>query len=61
MRDAGFKAATTTLFGYARPSDTWTLARVRVNRSDGVDGVLRNLRTLGASPNAAPTGSSAGE
>ena len=61
VRTAGFKAATTTLFGYARPSDTWTLARVRVNRSDGVDGVLRNLRTLGANPNAAPTGSSAGE
>jgi peptidoglycan/xylan/chitin deacetylase (PgdA/CDA1 family) len=61
VRHDGFKAATTTLFGYARPGDTWTLARVRVNRSDGVDGVLRNLRTLGANPNAAPTGSNAGE
>jgi peptidoglycan/xylan/chitin deacetylase (PgdA/CDA1 family) len=61
VRAAGFKAATTTLFGYARPRDTWTLARVRVNRSDGVDGVVRNLRALGANPNAAPTGSSSGE
>jgi peptidoglycan/xylan/chitin deacetylase (PgdA/CDA1 family) len=55
VKRAGFKAATTTRFGFARPQDTYTLARVRVNRSDGVDGVLRNLRTLGANPKAAPT------
>ena len=61
VRRDGFRAATTTLFGDARPGDTWTLARVRVNRSDGVDGVLRNLRALGANPNAPPTGSSSGE
>jgi peptidoglycan/xylan/chitin deacetylase (PgdA/CDA1 family) len=61
VRRDGFRAATTTLFGNARPGDTWTLARVRVNRSDGVNGVLRNLRALGANPNAAPTGSSSGE
>jgi peptidoglycan/xylan/chitin deacetylase (PgdA/CDA1 family) len=61
VRRDGFRAATTTLFGDARPGDTWTLARVRVNRSDGVDGVLRDLRALAASPNAAPTGSGSGE
>jgi peptidoglycan/xylan/chitin deacetylase (PgdA/CDA1 family) len=61
VRRAGFKGATTTAFGFARPSDTYTLARVRVNRSDGVDGVLRNLRTLGAHPDAAPTGANEGD
>ena len=61
VRSAGYRAATTTLFGYARPNDTFTLARVRVNRSDGVDGVLRNVKALGANPNAAPTGQGAGD
>jgi peptidoglycan/xylan/chitin deacetylase (PgdA/CDA1 family) len=59
VRRAGFKAATSTQFGFARPQDTYTLARVRVNRSDGVDGVLRTLRALGANPDAAPTGGAA--
>jgi peptidoglycan/xylan/chitin deacetylase (PgdA/CDA1 family) len=56
VKRAGFNAATSTRFGFARPQDTYTLARVRVNRSDGVDGVLRNLRTMGANPDTAPTG-----
>ena len=56
VRRDGFKAATTTRFGYARPRDSYTLARVRVNRSDGAGGLLRNLRSLAAHPNAAPTG-----
>jgi peptidoglycan/xylan/chitin deacetylase (PgdA/CDA1 family) len=54
VRRAGYLGATTTQFGYARPRDRFTLARVRVNRSDGVAGVLRNVRTLGAHPDAAP-------
>ena len=52
VRNAGFKAATTTLFGYARPSDTWSLARVRVNRSDGAAGLLAKLKAT--DPSAAP-------
>jgi peptidoglycan/xylan/chitin deacetylase (PgdA/CDA1 family) len=56
VRRAGYLGATTTLFGYARPGDTYTLARVRVNRSDGVAGVLRSVRQLGADPAAAPSG-----
>jgi peptidoglycan/xylan/chitin deacetylase (PgdA/CDA1 family) len=61
VRRAGYKGATTTLFGYARPGDTYTLARVRVNETDGVSGVMRNLRQLGADPNATPSGQGSGD
>ena len=54
VRRAGYLAATTTDSGYARPRDTYKLARVRVNGSDGPDGLLRKLETLGAIPNAPP-------
>ena len=45
---AGFEAATTTAFGLASPTaDRFTLARVRVDRGDGADGLMRKLASLG--------------
>jgi len=45
---AGFEGATTTAFGLASPTaGRFTLARVRVDRGDGVDGLMRKLATLG--------------
>ena len=55
VRRAGYLAATTTDSGYARRRDTYKLARVRVNGSDGPTGLLRQLDTLGAKPDAPPT------
>jgi len=40
-------SATTTLYGLATPDDPYRLARVRVNRSDGVDGFAAKLVELG--------------
>ena len=47
-RDAGYVGATTTAPGLARPTDMFRLARVRVDRSDGVNGLAAKLRALGA-------------
>jgi len=44
---AGYLGATTTDYGLARPQDPYRLARVRVNRSDGVAGLAAKLRALG--------------
>jgi len=48
VRRAGYLGATTTNLGLARPSDLYTLRRVRVNRSDGVAGLAATLSSLGA-------------
>jgi peptidoglycan/xylan/chitin deacetylase (PgdA/CDA1 family) len=48
VKAAGFEGATTTEFGLASPQTEWfTLARVRVDRGDGVDGLARKLASLG--------------
>ena len=46
VQAAGFLGATTTQYGLARATDLYTLARVRVNRSDGVNGLAARLRSL---------------
>jgi len=48
VRAAGYLGATTTQFGLADPAHLDTLARVRVNGSDGVAGFAAKLRGLGA-------------
>jgi len=54
VRRAGFFGATTTEYGLARPSEPFSLDRVRVNRTDGVAGFAAKLRALaprlGANP-----------
>jgi peptidoglycan/xylan/chitin deacetylase (PgdA/CDA1 family) len=44
VREAGFRGATTTVFGLARPASPFTLRRIRVNGSDHADDVLRHIR-----------------
>jgi peptidoglycan/xylan/chitin deacetylase (PgdA/CDA1 family) len=46
VQQAGYLAATTTRYGLARPSELYTLARVRVNGSDGVRAFAAKLETL---------------
>jgi peptidoglycan/xylan/chitin deacetylase (PgdA/CDA1 family) len=48
VRSAGYLGATTTAPGLATPSDMFRLNRVRVNRSDGVDGLATKLHAAGA-------------
>ena len=48
-RAAGYLGATTTELGLASPSDNpFKLKRIRVNRSDGVEGMAKNLASVGA-------------
>jgi len=47
VRQAGYFGATTTNYGLARPTQPYTLARVRVSGSDGVGGFARRLTALG--------------
>jgi peptidoglycan/xylan/chitin deacetylase (PgdA/CDA1 family) len=47
VRDAGFLAATTTEFGLARLTETFTLDRVRIDGGDGVAGLERKLASVG--------------
>jgi peptidoglycan/xylan/chitin deacetylase (PgdA/CDA1 family) len=47
VQAAGYVGATTTAPGIARPTDMFRLARVRVNRSDGVTGLAARLRAVG--------------
>jgi peptidoglycan/xylan/chitin deacetylase (PgdA/CDA1 family) len=66
VRDAGYLGATTTQFGNAGRDQLLTMNRVRVNRSDGVDGFARKLSELGGeAPPPAPSsftgGSGTGE
>ena len=46
VRRAGFRGATTTTFGLARPSQPYTLDRVRVSATDGVPGLASKLTSL---------------
>jgi len=46
VRRAGFLGATTTNYGLARPSQRYTLARVRVAGGDGVGGFATKLTAL---------------
>jgi len=46
VKAAGYLGATTTNYGLARPSELYTLARVRVNGSDGVKGFAAKLTSL---------------
>lgn len=43
VRAAGYRGATTTEPALATPSDPFTLPRIRINRSDGVEGTLAKL------------------
>jgi peptidoglycan/xylan/chitin deacetylase (PgdA/CDA1 family) len=47
VKAAGYLGATTTRPGLARPAELYTLARVRVNGSDGSRGLAAKLRALG--------------
>ena len=49
VRRAGFLGATTTNYGLARPPDYFTLARIRVNGSDGLHGFVSKLTALTSS------------
>ena len=46
VKAAGFLGATTTNYGLARPSDLYTLSRVRIDGSDGVKGFAAKLAAL---------------
>lgn len=48
VQAAGYLGATSTRYGLARPDELWTLARVRVNGSDGTSGLASKLASLGA-------------
>ena len=48
VRRAGFKGATTTNPGLARPSQPFTLSRVRVNGDESASALIAELRKLGA-------------
>jgi peptidoglycan/xylan/chitin deacetylase (PgdA/CDA1 family) len=56
VRAAGYSAATTTQPGLARSDARFTLARIRVNGSDGVGGLLAHL----ADPQSVASGAGAG-
>jgi peptidoglycan/xylan/chitin deacetylase (PgdA/CDA1 family) len=47
VRDAGFFGATSTEYGLARPSDPYTLDRVRIDGGDGLSGFASKLSSLG--------------
>jgi peptidoglycan/xylan/chitin deacetylase (PgdA/CDA1 family) len=46
VQQAGYLGATTTNFGLAKPGELYTLARVRVDGSDGVRGLAAKLAAL---------------
>jgi peptidoglycan/xylan/chitin deacetylase (PgdA/CDA1 family) len=46
VKAAGYLGATTTNYGLAKPSDLYTLARVRIDGSDGVRGFAAKLEAL---------------
>jgi peptidoglycan/xylan/chitin deacetylase (PgdA/CDA1 family) len=48
VRAAGYRGATTTLTGLARPGEQYTLARIRIDGGDGVSGLRQRLEALGA-------------
>jgi peptidoglycan/xylan/chitin deacetylase (PgdA/CDA1 family) len=55
VKSAGYLAATTTDYGFARPQDAFVLGRVRVNGSDSPGSLLAKLSTLAANPDAPPS------
>jgi peptidoglycan/xylan/chitin deacetylase (PgdA/CDA1 family) len=46
VQRAGFLGATTTNYGLAKPGELYTLARIRVDGSDGVKGLATKLTAL---------------
>jgi peptidoglycan/xylan/chitin deacetylase (PgdA/CDA1 family) len=46
VQQAGYLGATTTNYGLAKPGELYTLARVRIDGSDGVGGFAAKLTTL---------------
>ncbi len=63
VKRAGYLGATTTNFGNAGPGQLFVMNRVRINRSDGVDGFvgkLTGLRGEGAAPAPASFGGAGG-
>jgi peptidoglycan/xylan/chitin deacetylase (PgdA/CDA1 family) len=48
VESAGYLGATTTAPGLGTPADLFRLPRVRVNRSDGLDGLAAKLHAAGA-------------
>ena len=48
VRAAGFQGATTENEGLARPSEPFTLARIRIEPGDGVRGLIEKLHRYGA-------------
>jgi peptidoglycan/xylan/chitin deacetylase (PgdA/CDA1 family) len=48
VKAAGYLAATTTNYGLARPSDLYTLARVRINGTDSLSAFAHKLEALHA-------------
>jgi len=53
---AGYEGATTTEFGLAAPTaGRFALARVRIDRDAGADGLMRKLAALGLPTSPAPT------
>jgi peptidoglycan/xylan/chitin deacetylase (PgdA/CDA1 family) len=46
VQQAGFLGATTTNYGLAKPGELYTLARIRVDGSDGVKGLAAKLTAL---------------
>ena len=43
VQQAGYLGATTTRYGLAKPSELYTLARIRVNATDGARGLAAKL------------------
>lgn len=48
VKAAGYVGATSTRSGLAKPSELYTLARIRVERGDGASKLLATLSSLGA-------------
>jgi peptidoglycan/xylan/chitin deacetylase (PgdA/CDA1 family) len=48
VQAAGYLGATTTNYGLARPSELYTLARVRINGTDSISTFARKLEALNA-------------
>ncbi len=59
VRAAGFEGATTVEPGLAAWTEPFTLARIRVDRGDGADGLARKLAALGLPTSARLTQGSA--
>jgi peptidoglycan/xylan/chitin deacetylase (PgdA/CDA1 family) len=48
VQAAGYLGATTTNYGLARPSELYTLARVRINGTDGIPAFAKKIEALRA-------------